>query len=88
MSIGEEVVTSTTKYRYLESIIQSNRVIDRNITHSIQAGWLKWRAANGVLCDKKFPSRLKGKFYRVAISQLVVQLRMLACKEDFRTYIG
>ena len=30
-------------------------------------GWLKWRSATGVLCDKKFSIRLKGKFYRVAI---------------------
>ena len=30
-------------------------------------GWLKWRAAIEVLCDRKFPSRLKVKFYRVAI---------------------
>ena len=26
-----------------------------------------WRAATGVLCDRKFSVRLKGKFYRVAI---------------------
>ena len=30
--------------------------------HRIQAGWLKWRAATGVLCDEKFPRRLKGNF--------------------------
>ena len=28
---------------------------------------MKWRAATGVLCDKKFPLRLKGKFYRTVI---------------------
>ena len=30
-------------------------------------GWMKGRAATGVLCDKKIPLRLKGKFYRTAI---------------------
>ena len=33
----------------------------------IKVGWLKWRAATGVPYDKKFPSRLKGKFYCVSI---------------------
>ncbi|GKG40073.1 hypothetical protein Tco_0466850 [Tanacetum coccineum] len=28
---------------------------------------MKWRAATGVLCDRKVPLKLKGKFYRVAI---------------------
>ncbi|XP_057529952.1 uncharacterized protein LOC130808502 [Amaranthus tricolor] len=67
---------SRTKTKYLrcnysgtESIgePESNREIDENVTNRIQAGWLKWRAATGVLCDKKIPKRLKGKFYRIAI---------------------
>ena len=41
-SIGEEVVTSTTKCRYLGSIIQSNGDIDGDVTYRIKAGWLKW----------------------------------------------
>ena len=49
------------------SIIQSNGEIDGDVTHRTQAGWLKWRAATGVLCDKKFLNRLKGKTFRVAI---------------------
>jgi len=37
------------------------------VNHRIQAGWLKWRRASGVLCDKKVPLKLKGKFYRTAV---------------------
>ena len=30
-----------------------------DVSNRVQAGWLKWRAATGVLRDKKFRSRLK-----------------------------
>ena len=67
VTIDEEVVASTTMFKYLGSIIPSNGQVDGDVTHRIQASWLKWQAATGVLCDRKFPSRLKGKFYRGAI---------------------
>ena len=60
VTIGEDVVASTKKFNYLGSIIQSNGEIDWDVTHRIQAGWLKWRAATGVLPDRKIPIRPKG----------------------------
>ena len=72
MTIGGEVVACTSMFKYLGSVIQSNREIDRDVINRIQAGWLKWRAATGVHCDKKFPRRLKGKFYRVAIRPVLL----------------
>ncbi|PHU25653.1 Protein NAP1 [Capsicum chinense] len=44
----------------LEPWIQGNGEIDEDVTHCIGAGWMK------VLCDKKVPLKLIGKFYRVA----------------------
>ena len=67
VSIRGEAVACTSKFKYLGSVIQNNGEIEGDVTNRIQIGWLKWRAATGVLCDKRFPSRLKGKFYRVAI---------------------
>lgn len=70
MTIGEEVVTCTTKFRYLGPIIQSNGEIDGDVSHQIQVGWLKWQAATGVLYYRMFPSRLKGRFYELQSSLL------------------
>jgi uncharacterized protein CbrC (UPF0167 family) len=39
------------------------------VSHRIKAGWMKWRQASGVLCDKRVPQKLKGKFYRTTISE-------------------
>ncbi|XP_055821948.1 uncharacterized protein LOC129890416 [Solanum dulcamara] len=52
--------------------MQDSGEIDEDVTHRIGAGWMKWRLASGVLCDKKVPPQLKGKFYKV-----VVKLAML-----------
>ncbi|KAF3651783.1 hypothetical protein FXO37_17841 [Capsicum annuum] len=32
---------------------QGNGEIDEDVSHRIGAGWLKWRLASGILCDKK-----------------------------------
>ncbi|KAI3823773.1 hypothetical protein L1987_05214 [Smallanthus sonchifolius] len=67
ISIEGGVVPKTLKFKYLGSVIQGNGDIDNDVVHRVQAGWCKWRAALGVLCDKRFPIGLKGKFYRVAV---------------------
>ena len=67
VNIGGQVVTRKDSFRYLGSVVQRDGDIDEDVTHRIQARWQKWRDATGVLCDRKFPTRLKGKFYRVAI---------------------
>nr|XP_009766169.1 PREDICTED: uncharacterized protein LOC104217581 [Nicotiana sylvestris] len=48
-------------------MIQGNGEIDDEVSHRIGAGWMKWRLTYGVLCHKKVPPRLKGKFYRVVV---------------------
>ena len=54
-------------FRYLGSMLQTDGDIDEDVSHRIQAGWMKWRQASDVLCDKRVLQKLKGKFYRTAI---------------------
>jgi hypothetical protein len=52
-------------FQYLESMLQSDGEIDEDVSHRIRAGWVKWRQAYDILCDKMVPNKLKGKFYRM-----------------------
>ena len=65
--IGTHTIIQKDNFKYLGSIIREDGDVGSDVIHRIQAGWVKWRAATGVLCDRKFPLRLKGKFYRTAI---------------------
>jgi len=34
---------------------QKGEEIDSDVNHRIQASWLNWRSATGVLCDRNIP---------------------------------
>ena len=65
--LGSQVIPKRDSFKYLGSMIQGDGEIDEDVTHRIGAGWMKWRLASGVLCDKKVPPILKGKFYRAVV---------------------
>ncbi|XP_059282471.1 uncharacterized protein LOC132036212 [Lycium ferocissimum] len=67
VKLGTQIIQKIDNFKYLGSIIQRNGEIDDDVTHRIGAGWMKWRLASGVLCDKKVPPKLKGKFYNVVV---------------------
>ena len=67
VSLGGQVVPERDTFRYLGSMLQKDGDIDEDVGHRIKAGWMKWRQASGVLCDKRVPQKLKGRFYRTAI---------------------
>ncbi|GJV91044.1 ataxia telangiectasia mutated family protein [Tanacetum coccineum] len=65
--IGDHILEPKESFRYLGSVMHKSKRIEDDVTHRIQVGWLKWRAATRILYDKNVPLKLKGKFYRVAI---------------------
>ena len=58
--IGDHEVPKSDRFCYLGSILQKNRDLDGDLNHRIQAGWIKWKSASGVLCDHRMPLKLKG----------------------------
>ncbi|GJT16934.1 hypothetical protein Tco_0875640 [Tanacetum coccineum] len=74
--IGEHILEPKESFRYLGSVIHKSGRIEDDVTHHIQAGWLKWRAATGILYDKNVPLKLKEKFYRVAIQPTMLYGRV------------
>ncbi|KAK8944698.1 hypothetical protein KSP39_PZI008342 [Platanthera zijinensis] len=67
IELGDQDISRSECFKYLGSIVQNVGDIDKDVTHRIQAGWLKWRGAAGLLCDRKVPLKLKGKFFRTTI---------------------
>ncbi|KAI0489422.1 hypothetical protein KFK09_029264 [Dendrobium nobile] len=76
VTLGDQVINKSTRFRYLRSIVQSDGEVDRDIISRIQVGWLKWRNASGLLCDRKVPLTFKEKFYK-----MVVRPTMIYCTE-------
>ncbi|KAH1257632.1 hypothetical protein GmHk_03G007566 [Glycine max] len=72
VKIGDHIIPQVTQFKYLGSVIHDDGEIEGDVNHRIQAGWMKWRKASGVLCDAKVPIKLKGKFYRTAIRPAIL----------------
>nr|CAB3499326.1 unnamed protein product [Digitaria exilis] len=81
----DKVVPQKATFRYLGSMLQQDGDIDEDVKHRIAAGWMKWRQASGVLCDRRVPQKLKGKFYRTAVRPAMLDR---VRNEDIREKVG
>ncbi|KAI0497081.1 hypothetical protein KFK09_023409 [Dendrobium nobile] len=67
VTLRDQVINKSTRFRYLGSVVQSDGEIDEDIISRIHVGWLKWRNASGLLCDRNVPLKLKKKFYKMVV---------------------
>ncbi|KAG2627844.1 hypothetical protein PVAP13_3KG264182 [Panicum virgatum] len=81
VTLDGQVVVQKDTFRYLGSVLQKDGNIDEDVRHRISAGWLKWRQASGILCDKRVPQKLKCKFYRIAIRLAMRHVQQLSVAE-------
>jgi hypothetical protein len=72
VSLEGQVVPKKDVFRYLGSMLQKDGDINADVCHRIKAGWMKWRQASGIFCDKRVPQKLEGKFYRMAIRPVML----------------
>ncbi|KAK6762979.1 hypothetical protein RB195_023618 [Necator americanus] len=54
-------------FKHLGSKVTSTGDIDQEGRARVNAAWMKWKMATGVLCDRKVPVRLKSKIYRTVV---------------------
>jgi len=62
----------SSHFKYLGFIIQKDGEFNSDVNHKIQAGWLKWRSATRVLCDRNILLWLMKKFYQTAIRPVLL----------------
>ena len=67
IKLSGDVVGEVERFKYLGSVIQKDGGFEEDMKHRIKCGWTKWREASGILCDKRIPIRLKGKFYKAVV---------------------
>ncbi|CAK1595248.1 unnamed protein product [Parnassius mnemosyne] len=67
VSIDGQPLPCVNKFKYLGSVLTADINIDADVTHRINAAWLRWRTLSGILCDSRMPIQLKGKIYKTAV---------------------
>ncbi len=82
------VLSQSNFFKYLGSILQVDGGCEEDVSQRIKTGWLKWRRATRVLCDRKISNKLKGKFYRTAIRlAMLYGCECSALKESYASKI-
>ena len=65
------LLNKVKEYRYLGSYVEEGGELNRKVDKKLPAGWCKWREASEILCDKRVPLKLKGKYYSTVVRPAV-----------------
>ena len=71
-SLEAEEVKRVKSFKYLGSCVTDSGSMETEITHRIQSAWQNWRKTSGVLCDKRFNVKRKGKVYKSVVRPALI----------------
>ena len=72
-------VPRVKEFKYLGSTVQESGSCESEVKKRVQVGWKQWRKVLGVICDRRFPARVKGKVYSSVLRpEMVYGLKMVA----------
>ena len=60
------------KFKYLGLMVQESGGCERKVKKRVQAGWNGWRKVSGVICNRRLPTRVKGKVYSLVVRPAMV----------------
>ena len=60
------------EFKYLGSTVQENDGCEREVKKRVQAGWNECRRVSGIICDRRLPTRVKGKVYSSVVRPAMV----------------
>ena len=72
VKMDDTKVPRVKEFKYLGSTVQESGSCERKVKKRVQAGWNGWRKASGVICDKRLPTRVKGKVYSSVVRPAMV----------------
>ena len=67
--LGEEL-QRVHHFKYLGSSVEETGGMTTEISKRVSAAWGNWKRYSGVLCDRRMPVKLKGRFTQLWSDQL------------------
>ena len=65
-------VPRVKEFKYMGSTVQESGSCEREVKRRVQAGWSGWRKISGLICDRRFPDRVKRKVYSSVVRPAIV----------------
>lgn len=65
--LDNHLIQNCKDFKYLGSKVNRHSSCDDDVKHRVSVGWMKFQENSGILCDKKFMPKLKGRLYTTVI---------------------
>lgn len=67
MMLDLTIIPKCNSFKYLGSIVTAQGSCTEDVNHRVTVGWLKWRENSLMFCDKRMPSKLKGRLHTTVL---------------------